>query len=216
MTRHLFKTTLLAAGAVTVLAVAPAVSAAPTLDTKPAKLSQTQYTKLAQHSDRNRRAHRSDRSRHRTRHYRSDRHRTDRYRADRHRTNRHRNHRVDRHRHDYRRNNYRHRTRHNYYRHGWNDHYRGYYTPYRSRLGISFHFGTPGYSQYRWAHSPFSFYRPSYGSYGYYTGSTHCRRVTIEGWHHGHRELISVKQCSNPWDGTYIVQGSERIISCRF
>ncbi len=93
--------------------------------------------------------------------------------------------------------------------------YRGYRTNYRSGLGISFHFGTPGYSNYRWVSSPYSGYRSSYGSYSRYRSQTYCQRVTVEGWHHGHRELVSVKQCSNPWDGTYIVQGSERLLGCR-
>ncbi len=92
---------------------------------------------------------------------------------------------------------------------------RGYQTNYRSGLGINFSFGTPGYSNYRWASNPYSGYRSSYGSFGQYQSRTYCQRVTVEGWHHGHRELVSVKQCSNPWDGTYIVQGSERIIACR-
>ena len=93
---------------------------------------------------------------------------------------------------------------------------RGYRSSYRSGLGISFHLGSPGYSRFRWASSPHSFYRASYGGYGAYQRRTTCRRVTIDGWHHGHRELVSVKQCSNPWDGTYIVQGSERVIACRW
>ena len=89
---------------------------------------------------------------------------------------------------------------------------RGYRTNYRSNLGINFHFGTPGYSAYRWASSPYFGYRPSYGSYGYYRSRTHCQRIIVEGWHYGRRKLISVKECSNPWDGRYIVQGSERLV----
>ena len=93
---------------------------------------------------------------------------------------------------------------------------RGFYTPYRSGLGISFSFGTPGYSRHRWVSSPYSLYNASYGGYGHYQTRTVCRRVNIDGWHHGHRELVSVEQCSNPWDGTYIVQGSERVVACRW
>ena len=93
---------------------------------------------------------------------------------------------------------------------------RGFHTPYRSRLGISFHLGTLGFSQYRWSKSPFSLYQPSYGSYGFYQASTICHRVTLQGWHRGHRVPISVKQCSNPWDGSYIIQGSERLLTTRW
>lgn len=89
---------------------------------------------------------------------------------------------------------------------------RGYRTNYRSNLGISFHFGTPGYSAHRWASSPYFGYRRSYGSFGHYQSRTRCQRIILEGWHYGHRKLISVKECSNPWDGRYIVQGSERLV----
>mgnify|MGYP000376966440 CR=1 FL=1 len=89
---------------------------------------------------------------------------------------------------------------------------RGYRTNYRSGLGISFSFGTPGYSRYRWASSPYFGYRSAYGSYGYYRSRTYCQRVVLEAWRYGRPELVSVKQCSNPWDGTYIVQGSERLV----
>ncbi len=85
--------------------------------------------------------------------------------------------------------------------------------PYRSNLGITFHFGSPGYSRHRWAPAAYSFYRPSYGHYAHYQQRTTCRRVTLEAWRYGHPQLVSVKQCSNPWDGTYIIQGSERLIS---
>ena len=93
---------------------------------------------------------------------------------------------------------------------------RGFFTPYRSSIGINFGFGTPGFSQYRWARSPYSLYQSSYGSYGAYQSRTVCHRVTLQGWHRGHRVPISVKQCSNPWDGSYIVQGSERLLTSRW
>lgn len=93
---------------------------------------------------------------------------------------------------------------------------RGFSSSYRSSFGISFNFGSPGYSRYRWSPSAYSLYRPSYGSYGSYQTRTSCRRVTLDGWYHGHRELISVEQCSNPWDGTYIIQGSERVANSRW
>ena len=93
---------------------------------------------------------------------------------------------------------------------------RGFFTPYRSSIGINFSFGTPGFSQYRWASSPYSLYRTSYGSLGSYKTRTVCHRVTLQGWHRGHRVPISVKQCSNPWDGSYIVQGSERLLTSRW
>lgn len=90
-----------------------------------------------------------------------------------------------------------------------------YRAPYRSNLGISFNFGS-GHSPFRWAASPYSFYSAAYGGYGYYQNRTTCRRVTLEAWRHGHPQLVSVKQCSNPWDGTYIIQGSERLIASRW
>ena len=93
---------------------------------------------------------------------------------------------------------------------------RGFFTPYRSSIGINFSFGTPGFSQYRWASSPYSLYRTSYGSLGSYKTRTVCHRVTLQGWHRGHRVPISVKQCSNPWDGSYIIQGSERLLTTRW
>lgn len=224
MTRHLTKI-LLAASALTVLAVAPAASAAPVVDTKlyGAK-STSKLTKVADRGDR------SDRNRgHRSERNRGDRSRGDRSSRHDQRGDRHRGHRSERgnrnrdrhyrnhdrsYRHDFRRRDYYRPARRHYNRRHYRN--RGHYTPYRSNLGISFHFGTPGYSSYRWAPAAYSFYRPTYGSYGYYQRRTTCRRINVEGWHHGHRELVSVKQCSNPWDGTYIVQGSERVISCRW
>lgn len=123
------------------------------------------------------------------------------------------------HRRDWRRDRWERRNHYRPYRR-WERNHHGYsrrhYTPYRSSVGISFHFGDTGYSRYRWAPSRYSFYRPAYGSYNYYQNQTTCRRINVEGWHHGHREIVSVKQCSNPWDGTYIVQGSERVIGCRW
>lgn len=83
---------------------------------------------------------------------------------------------------------------------------------YRSNLGISFIFGNAGHSRHRWAASPFAFYSSGYGSYNHYTRNTFCQRVIVEGFHHGRLTPISVKQCSNPWDGTYIIQGSERLV----
>lgn len=229
MTRHLTKL-LLAASALTVLAVAPAASAAPVTDNKlysSKKLAKktTKTVKVAERGDRSdrNRGHRSDRNRgdrsrsHRNRNYRSDRHRSHNHRSDRHRSNRNRGHRSDRHYHAPRRVTYRHNTRHrNYYRPHRRHYTARHYSPYRSNIGISFNFGSPRYHGYRWSPAAYSFYQPSYGSYGYYQSKTVCQRITTEAWHHGHRELISVKQCSNPWDGTYIVQGSERIIDCRW
>ena len=89
---------------------------------------------------------------------------------------------------------------------------RGFRTNYRSSLGISFGFGTPGFSSYRWAPTAYSFYRPSFGSFGYYQRSTVCHRIIVDGWYQGYRAPISVRQCSNPWVGSYIVQGSERLV----
>lgn len=87
----------------------------------------------------------------------------------------------------------------------------GYRSNYRSGLGISFSFGSPGYSSYRWAPSNYGFYRPGRISYASYTAGTRCDRVTVDGFHYGTLRPVSVTQCYNPWDGYYIVQGSERI-----
>lgn len=87
----------------------------------------------------------------------------------------------------------------------------GFYSPYRSNLGISFSFGSPGYSSYRWARSPYAFYRPGRLSYASYSAGTRCQRVIVDGFQYGTLRPISVKQCYNPWDGYYIIQGSERI-----
>jgi len=214
---HLFAKALLAASALTV----------PAVDTKLSSVKQsTNYIKVADHK-----GHKSHRG------HRSDGHRGNRSRS--HRGNRSRGHdshrghnrRADRgHRSDRRRNNFRSdrrfrsnrgfssRNRGYRFNRGYNRHvnYNRGYTPYRSNVGISFNFGSPRYSGYRWAPTAYSFYQPSYGAYSAYQTSTVCRRITTEAYHHGHVELISVKQCSNPWDGTYIVQGSERVIDCRW
>lgn len=199
---------LLATGALTLLSVAaPAAYAAsgdhgaskhrhPSAKSDHRRDRRVDHRRDRRDHTRGHRSHHNDHARHRNRHYR---HRSDHYRP--------------------RRDHY--RPRRDYYRparHYWRHARRhgGYYSPYRSRVGISFHFGSPGYSRYRWAPAAHSFYRPIYGSYSGYKNRTSCRRITVEGWHHGHRELVSVKQCSNPWDGTYIVQGSERVIDCRW
>ena len=88
----------------------------------------------------------------------------------------------------------------------------GFRNNYRSSFGISFSFGSPGFSRYRWAPSSYGFYRPSYGSYRSYTASTFCDRVLLNGYQYGRGALISVVQCSNPWDGSYILQGTEQIV----
>ncbi len=154
-------------------------------------------------------------NRHRRDHARQDRHRRDNWRPDRHRRDharrdRHRRDhwRADRHRRD-------HARRNAHWSH-WSNRHNGYRSHYRSSIGINFSFGQPGYSRYRWASSPYSFYQPRYSSYWAYTATTYCERVLIEANHHGHRELISVKQCSNPYDGTYIIQGSEQIVNCTY
>jgi len=88
---------------------------------------------------------------------------------------------------------------------------RSFHTPYRSGLGISFNFGTPGYSPYRWARSDYAFYRPGRISFANYRHNTRCQRILIDGWQYGRRVPVSVKQCYNPFEGHYIIQGSERI-----
>lgn len=216
MTRHITKL-LLAASALTVLAAAPAAYAAPAVDTKlfaSKKVSKTS-TKTVKVADRGKR-NRADRTRTRTNRTvtRSDRGANRRratttrnVRVNRNTARPVRNRGVNRH---VNRNSVRSINRRVNNRRVNNR--RGYRTNYRSNLGISFHFGTPGYSAYRWAPTAYSLYRPTFGSYGYYQRSTVCRRVNVEGWYRGHRELISVKQCSNPWNGSYIVQGSERLV----
>lgn len=87
----------------------------------------------------------------------------------------------------------------------------GYRSNYRSGLGISFSFGSPGFSSYRWAPSNYGFYRPGRISYASYTAGTRCDRVIVDGFQYGTIRPVSVTQCYNPWDGYYIVQGSERI-----
>ncbi len=71
-------------------------------------------------------------------------------------------------------------------------------SPYRSALGISFNFGSPRYSGYRWGSSPFGFYNSSFGSFNRYKSSTYCHRVNRIGYHRGFEKLISVIECSNP------------------
>lgn len=82
---------------------------------------------------------------------------------------------------------------------------------YRSNLGISFSFGNNGYSPYRWGVSDHGFYRPGRVSFASYVNQTRCQRIIVDGWHYGRLTPISVKQCYNPFDGTYIIQGSERL-----
>ena len=223
MTRHLTKI-LLAASALTVLAAAPAASAATVVDAKlysakatankPIK-STTKTIKLAERGDRSR-VNRSTRTRNRSTRTRATRNRN----ANRNVTTRRavganrRPARVNRVRSVTPRISNRGRT--NRILSANFNNRRGYRTNYRSNLGISFGFGTPGYSAYRWAPTAYSFYRPTYGSYGYYQSRTVCHRIIVDGWHHGYRAPISVKQCSNPWVGSYIVQGSERLVSHRW
>lgn len=163
--------------------------------------------------DDNTRGHRSDRTR-RDERRRVER-RDDRRRLDR-RIDRRVERRVDRH--------LDHRTaRRNHYRpyraNLRNRHYRGHnrhYSPYRSNVGISFSFGNSGYSPYRWASSQHSFYRPGRVSFAGYTSGTRCERIIVDGFHYGTLRPISVKQCYNPWDGYYIIQGSERVVRNRW
>lgn len=207
---------LIAIGAVTALMSTSAAIAAPALTSKPVADSKASiYVKLADANEKSRRSQDRSNSRDRSRNRDARRHSNRNHRSD----YRNRDYRSD-----YRRNNRRlNRRIHHYNSRHYSTPYRYTsprrvrhvnYSPYRSSLGISFNFGTPRYSGYRWAPAAYSFYQPSYGSYASYQTQTHCRRVTREAWHHGHRELISVKECSNPYSGTYIVQGSERVIAC--
>ena len=108
-------------------------------------------------------------------------------------------------------------TRHSNYSPWWGfgSSNRGYRNNYRSSIGISFLFGNDGYSRHRWSPSAHNFYRSSYGAFHTYANQTYCERVLVQARHNGHYETVSVKQCSNPWDGTYIIQGSERLVHCR-
>lgn len=168
------------------------------------------------HQSNNRNNHRSDRrDRNRSDQHRSDRHRSDRQR---HNSNRRRDHRRNTRSHS---RNHRYYGSHNRYNQGHNysynrhrnNHYR---TNYRSNLGINFFFGSPGYSSYRWASSPYSFYQPGNWSYSSYRSSTTCSRILVNANHYDHTEQVSVKQCYNPIDGYYIIQGSERVVNCAY
>ena len=141
----------------------------------------------------------------------------DNYRRDRYRSGRRDTRRRDYYRRNNRRNNYGY-SNYGYNNYGHNSYYgnQGYRTNYRSSLGINFVFGNPGYSNHRWASSPYSFYQPGNWSYSNYYNSVSCQRITVQANHHGHSELISVNQCYNPIDGYYIIQGSERIIDCPY
>jgi len=66
-------------------------------------------------------------------------------------------------------------------------------------------------SSYRWAPSSYAFYRPGLVSYASYRNRTRCERVIVDGFQYGTLRPVSIKQCYNPWDGYYIIQGSERI-----
>ncbi len=85
-------------------------------------------------------------------------------------------------------------------------------SPYRSAIGISFNFGSPSYSGYRWGSSPYGFYNSGFGSFSSYKRSTVCHRVNRIGYHHGFEKLISVIECKNPYSGTYFIKGSERLL----
>ena len=175
---------------------------------------------LHRRNDRSERLHRRHDRQEAREHRRHDRahRRADRRNLHR-RDNRHRRHQA-RHHNNYRPywNNRRHtdwNDHHNNRHHtGWNDHHNGYQTSYRSSLGISFFFGQPGYSRYRWAPSRYSYFQPGYMSFANYQAITQCQRIIVDGFHHGHAEQVSVLQCSNPYDGTYIVQGSEQVEQC--
>ncbi len=97
------------------------------------------------------------------------------------------------------------------YRRGRGYRHNGYSSPYRSNVGISFSFGSPGYSSYRWASARDAFYRPGRMSRASYSAGTQCERVTVDGFQYGTMRPVTVTQCYNPWDGYYILQGSERI-----
>ena len=173
------------------------------------------------HNDRGSRRNRGARNDRGTRSNRGNRvdrgHRNNRSRTDRHRQSDfvrlrdNRSFRFDRrnsrrgYSNDYRHASYKVNRRSKGYRHN------GYRSNYRSGLGINFSFGSPGYSSYRWAPSNYGFYRPGRVSFASYRNQTRCDRVIVDGFQYGTLRPVSVKQCYNPWDGYYIIQGSERI-----
>jgi len=161
---------------------------------------------------RNDRGTRSNRSNRADRGHHNNRSRTDRHRqGDFVRLRDNRSFRFDRrnsrrgYSNDYRRASYNINRRSKGFRHN------GYRSNYRSGLGINFSFGSPGYSSYRWAPSNYGFYRPGRVSFASYRNQTRCDRVIVDGFQYGTLRPVSVKQCYNPWDGYYIIQGSERI-----
>ena len=239
--RSIFRATLLAASAAALMAVtAPAAFAAPQNGSNADK---TVQVKIAQNHSRDRSNSRNSQSNNRgnsrsntrgqtrrdtnTRSHRdrsSNTRQHGRNNASRHGSSRHQTStRPSSRRHTSYGNN--HRTQHRPYaspaprytrpvRHVSNN--RRHNTSYRSGLGISFNFGNSGYSRHRWAPTAYSFYQPSYGQYGNYQRRTRCQRINLDAWRYGQPVIVSVRQCSNPWSGTYIVQGSERIVAQRW
>lgn len=97
------------------------------------------------------------------------------------------------------------------YRRGNGYRHNGFRSNYRSNTGISFSFGNTGFSSYRWSPSNYGLYRPGRISFANYRNQTRCDRIIVDGFHYGTLRPVSVTQCFNPWDGYYIIQGSERI-----
>lgn len=209
MTVLTLKNALITFGTISLMAIAPSALAAPQVQTQdirsPAQsagqtalLSSLSFktdgvTKVAESNEKSRRSH-------------SNRNRSNRHRSDRNR-GRGYNHRGQSHRSVSSYRNVR-PARHTSRRHTA--------SPYQSHLGISLNFGNSArHSNRRWAPTAYSYYQPRYGHYANYQRRTQCRRVTLEAWRYGRPQLVSVKECSNPWSGTYIVQGSERLVQRR-
>lgn len=187
MTRHILSKTLLAAGAMTVLAAAPAAYAASAVSTKaPAKAAKSTATiKVANNS----RIGLTSRS-----------------------LNNSRNFSTNRSILSLSTNNRSFNNNRSSFLTSFSSSNRGFSNSYRSGIGISFSIGSSSYSPYRWAPTNYGLYSPSYGSYSSYQARTSCDRVTLQGYRYGSRALVSVTECYNPWNGRYIVQGSERLI----
>lgn len=99
-----------------------------------------------------------------------------------------------------------------YYSHG----YPGYRPAYTRSTGIPFVFGNTGARSYRWAPTRYHFYRPGSISYSIYVSNTRCQRMLVSGYHYGHQEMVSVIQCYNPYDGHYLLEGSEQVRYCDY
>ncbi len=181
------------------------------VDSKQHHRTERQHRRVDRKHHRAERQHRrADRRQHRAEHRSRQRDHRVRHRSNRHNQRSHRS--YDRRQYSYDRNRSYQRATHRSNRHN------GFRTNYKSSIGINFSFGNPGFSRHRWAQNPYSFYQAGHRniSYSRYQNATSCERVFLQASHYNHQERISVKQCYNPADGYYIIQGSERIEYCSY